>query len=72
MDRDPRTEPRKGDRWRTPWGVSTVESVSVTGSVEMADYQKGSGVHLTEPADRPLRAEVARLVALAPATGGAP
>ena len=29
--------------------------------VTIADFQKGEGVHLTEPCDRPLRAEVARL-----------
>lgn len=27
MDRDPRENPQVGDRWRTPWGTSTVEWV---------------------------------------------
>lgn len=37
MSRDPRLNPEPGDRWRTAWGVSTVESVSAAGGVKMSD-----------------------------------
>ena len=38
--RDPRSHPRAGDRWRTSWGVRTVEAVEVGHVVTMGDGER--------------------------------
>lgn len=39
MTRDPRLSPATGDRWRTPWGTSTVVAVEV-GHVVITDAER--------------------------------
>lgn len=36
-ERDPRTNPQPGDRWRDSWGTRTVEIAHPNGSVSMSD-----------------------------------
>lgn len=40
MTRDPRRQPVQGDRWRTPWGVRTVDTVDPGHVVTMGDGER--------------------------------
>lgn len=40
MTRDPRLSPRTGDRWRTPWGMRSVEAVEPGHVVTMSDGER--------------------------------